>query len=281
MTRAIATVALPSGNRMPVFGLGTWRMGENRRRRKDEVDAIAHALDAGYPMLDTAEMYGDGGAEEAIAEALPASRRDSVFLVSKVSPHNASRAGTIAACERSLKRLGTGRIDLYLLHWPGNHAIAETIAGFELLKEAGKIGDWGVSNFDRAGIDAWWKRDGGRCGANQVMFNLARRGVEFDLLPWQRAHGVPVMAYSPLDQGPLLRHATLQAIAARHSATPAQIALAWLLRQDGMVVIPKSVDRSRIDENLGALDTTLTAADLADLDRAFPPPGRRTPLDIV
>ena len=271
-------VTLPSGATMPAFGLGTWRMGNERSRRKQETDAIAHAIDIGYPMIDTAEMYGEGAAEEAIADALAGRKRDAIYLVSKVYPHNASKLGTVAACERSLKRLKTDRIDLYLLHWRGQHSFADTLEGFERLRRDGKIKDYGVSNFDRDDMEEWVALDGGRCGTNQVMYNLARRGIEFDLVPWQRQHRIPVMAYSPLDQGPLLRHATLKAIAERHGATPAQIALAWLLRQEGMVAIPKSADRSRVSENLGALKVKLTETDLTDLDRAYPPPKRKTSL---
>jgi diketogulonate reductase-like aldo/keto reductase len=274
----VPSVTLPSGAKMPAFGLGTWRMGNERSRRKQETDAIAHAIDIGYPMIDTAEMYGEGLAEEAIADALAGRKRDAIYLVSKVYPHNASKLGTIAACEHSLKRLKTDRIELYLLHWRGQHPFSETIEGFERLRRDGKIKDYGVSNFDRDDMEEWAALDGGRCGTNQVMYNLARRGIEFDLVPWQRQHGIPVMAYSPLDQGPLLRHAALKTIAERHGATPAQIALAWLLQQEGMVAIPKSADRSRVSENLGALKVKLTDADLTDLDRAFPPPRRKTSL---
>ena len=274
----VPSVTLPSGAKMPAFGLGTWRMGNDRSRRKQETDAIAHAIDIGYPMIDTAEMYGEGNAEESIAEALQGRKRDAIYIVSKVYPHNASKLGTIAACERSLKRLKTDRLDLYLLHWRGQHPFSETLEGFERLRRDGKIKDYGVSNFDRDDMEEWAALDGGRCGTNQVMYNLARRGIEFDLVPWQRQHRIPVMAYSPLDQGPLLRHATLKAIAGRHGATPAQIALAWLLQQEGMVAIPKSADRSRVSENFGALKVKLDDTDLAELDRAFPPPKRKTSL---
>lgn len=274
----IPSVTLPSGARMPAFGLGTWRMGNERSRRKQETDAIAHAIDIGYPMIDTAEMYGEGVAEEAIADALTGRKRDAVYLVSKVYPHNASRLGTVAACERSLKRLKTERLDLYLLHWRGQHTFSETLEGFERLRRDGKIAEYGVSNFDRDDMEEWAALDGGRCGTNQVMYNLARRGIEYDLVPWQRQHGIPVMAYSPLDQGPLLRHPALKAIAQRHGATPAQIALAWLLRQEGMVAIPKSADRSRVSENFGALKVTLADVDVTELDRTFPPPRRKTSL---
>jgi diketogulonate reductase-like aldo/keto reductase len=265
---------------MPKFGIGTWRMGEDRRRRKDETDAIRHAVDLGFTLIDTAEMYGEGGAEEAIADAI-AGRRDGLYVVSKVYPHNASRRGAIAACERSLKRLRIERLDLYLLHWIGGEPFDETIAAFQKLRQDGKIADWGVSNFDLDELQSWWASDGGRCGTNQVMFNLARRGVEFDLLPWMRRHKMPLMAYSPFDRGPLARDRALKAIADRHGATAAQIALAWLLRMDGVVAIPKSADKARVAENFGALNVKLTDTDLAELDAAFPPPRGKRPLSIV
>jgi diketogulonate reductase-like aldo/keto reductase len=277
----IPSVTLPSGAKMPAFGLGTWRMGNERARRKQETDAIAHAIDIGYPMIDTAEMYGEGVAEEAIADALTGRKRDAVYLVSKVYPHNASRLGTIAACERSLKRLKTERIDLYLLHWRGQHAFSETLEGFERLHRDGKIADYGVSNFDREDMAEWAALDGGRCGTNQVMYNLARRGIEFDLVPWQRQHRIPVMAYSPLDQGGLLRKAALKKIADGIGCTPAQLAIAWLLAQPGVVTIPKSSSRERVTENLGALDVTLSPQVLAELDRAFPPPKGKQPLEML
>jgi diketogulonate reductase-like aldo/keto reductase len=279
-SKTIPTVALPSGARMPTFGIGTWRMGEDRRRRADETEAIRHAVDLGYPMIDTAEMYGEGGAEEAIADAI-AGRRDGLYIVSKVYPHNATRRGTIAACERSLKRLRIERLDLYLLHWMGSAPFEETIDAFRKLEQDGKIADWGVSNFDLGDLQAWWKKDGERCGTNQVMFNLARRGVEYDLLPWMQRHGIPLMAYSPFDRGPLARNPALKAVADRHGATAAQVALAWLLRLEGVVVIPKSADRARVAENFGALQVSLTEADLAELDAAFPPPRGKRPLSIV
>jgi aldehyde reductase len=251
-------------------------MGEDRRRRQDETDAIRHGIDLGFTLIDTAEMYGEGGAEEAIADAI-AGRRDGLYIVSKVYPHNASRRGAVAACERSLQRLRIERIDLYLLHWIGGTPFEETIAAFQKLKQDGKIGDWGVSNFDLDDLQSWWTKDGGQCGTNQVMFNLARRGVEFDLLPWMRRHGMPLMAYSPFDRGPLARDKALKAVADRHGATPAQVALAWLLQLDGVVVIPKSAHKERLTEAYGALRVKLSAADLAELDRLFPPPrGKRS-----
>ncbi len=276
----IPSVELPSGARLPTFGIGTWRMGEDRRRRKDETDAIRHGIDLGFTLIDTAEMYGEGGAEEAIADAI-AGRRDGLTIVSKVYPHNASRRGAVAACERSLKRLRIDRIDLYLLHWIGGDPFEETIAAFETLRDQGKIADWGVSNFDLDDLQSWHEKDGGRCGTNQVMFNLARRGVEFDLLPWMQQHKMPLMAYSPFDRGPLARDHALKAVADRCGATQAQVALAWLLQLPGVVVIPKSADKARLSENFGALKVKLSDADLAELDRAFPPPRRKQSLSIV
>jgi diketogulonate reductase-like aldo/keto reductase len=274
-------VTLPSGVKVPALGLGTWHMGENRRRRAAESAALSLGLDLGMTLIDTAEMYGEGGAEEVVADAI-AGRRDSVFLVSKVYPHNASRKGVVAACERSLKRLATDRIDLYLLHWRGDEPLAETVAGFEALVAAGKIRHWGVSNFDADDMAELARLPaGGRVAANQVLYNLGRRGIEWDLLPWCRARRVPIMAYSPLDQGAILRKRALKAVAARHDATPAQIALAWLLRQDDVMVIPKASDLEHVRANRGALDLALSKADLAELDAAFPPPGRHRPLEMV
>ena len=275
---------LPSGADMPVFGIGTWRMGESARRRAQELDAIVHALDLGYPMIDTAEMYGDGGAEEIVGEALRG-RKDRPFLVSKVYPHNATRRGTVAACERSLTRLGVDRIDLYLLHWRGGAPLEETFEAFHALKAAGKIGDFGVSNFDLDDMEdaARLDQDGnkGGNGANQVLYCLSRRGPEFDLVPWMRQRSIPLMAYSPLDQGALLGKPALKKLAAEARCTPAQLALAWLLAQPGVVTIPKSSTRERVTENLGALDIKLTPQVLAELDKAFPPPRAKQPLQML
>jgi len=274
-------VTLPSGVKVPALGLGTWHMGENRRRRAAESAALSLGLDLGMTLIDTAEMYGEGGAEKVVADAI-AGRRDRVFLVSKVYPHNASRKGVVAACERSIKRLATDRIDLYLLHWRGAEPLAETVAGFEALVAAGKIRHWGVSNFDADDMAELARLPaGGRVATNQVLYNLGRRGIEWDLLPWCRARRVPIMAYSPLDQGAILSKRALKAVAARHDATPAQVALAWLLRQDDVMVIPKASDLEHVRANRGALDLVLSKADLAELDAAFPPPGRRRPLEMV
>lgn len=279
MPSLIPHTTLPSGAKIPTFGLGTWRMGEDARRRKDEVAALRYGLDRGITLIDTAEMYGD--AESIVGEAIQG-RRDKVFIVSKVLPENSSRRGTLAACERSLKKLKTDRIDLYLLHWRGDVPLEETIGAFEVLQEAGKIGDWGVSNFDIAEIGEVWKTpEGNGVATNQVLYNLSRRGIEFDLMPWCRKHRVPVMAYSPIEQGRLLGNPALQTLARNHNATPAQIALAWLMRHDDVIVIPKAGNPAHVDENLGALDVQLSHDDYAALDRAFPPPKVAQPLEML
>jgi diketogulonate reductase-like aldo/keto reductase len=272
---------LPSGAVMPVFGLGTWRMGESGRRRADELDALKYGLELGYPMIDTAEMYGEGGAEEVVGEAI-AGRRDEAFLVSKVYPHNASARGTVAACERSLKRLGTDRLDLYLLHWRGAHPLAETVATFERLRRDGKIRRWGVSNLDAAEMEELADvPDGRRCATDQVLYNPSRRGIEWDLLPWCRERGVPVMAYSPIEQGRLPTAGVLGEIGRRHGRGPFQVALAWVLAQPGVVAIPKAARPEHVEANARALDIELTAEDLAAIDRRFPPPERKEPLAML
>lgn len=254
-------------------------MGEEARRRKDELTALRHGLDKGITLIDTAEMYGD--AESIVGEAI-AGRRDDLFIVSKVLPENASRKGTVAACERSLKKLKTDRIDLYLLHWRGDVPLEETIEAFMALIEAGKIGDWGVSNFDISDMGELWKTpEGNGVATNQVLYNLSRRGIEFDLMPWCRKHTVPVMAYSPIEQGRLLRNPALREVAQRHDATPAQVALAWLMRHDDVIVIPKAGTPAHIDENLASLDLILTHDDFTALDRVFPPPKKAQPLEML
>jgi diketogulonate reductase-like aldo/keto reductase len=275
----IRTTTLPSGEAVPVFGLGTWKMGEAQSRFADEVAALRLGLDLGATLIDTAEMYAD--AELVVGEAVRG-RRDGLFLVSKVLPSNATRAGTIAACERSLKRLGTDRIDLYLLHWRGGTPLAETVAAFEALKATGKIRHWGVSNFDNDDMaELHGVQNGRACQANQVLYNLTRRGIEFDLVPWSRKRSMPIMAYSPVEQGALARSGRLDAIAARHNVTPAQIALAWTMREDGVIAIPKAVRAQHVRDNIAALDIALTAEDLAELDKAFPPPRGRRPLEMI
>jgi diketogulonate reductase-like aldo/keto reductase len=275
------TVTLKSGDKVPVLGLGTWRMGERRPERAAEVAAIRLGLELGLTLIDTAEMYGDGGAEEAIAEAV-AGRRDGLFIVSKVYPHNASRAGTIAACERSLKRLRTDRLDLYLLQWRGTVPLAETVEAFERLEADGKIRNWGVSNFDTGDVkELAGVKHGANCASNQVLYHLGSRGIEWQLLDTCRKANAMVMAYSPLGQGPLLGKPALKKIAARHGVEPAAIALAWVLRQPGVVAIPKAVRPEHVRANMQALDVKLDADDLKALDAAFPPPKRATPLDMT
>src|SRR6266851_528787 len=271
---------LPSGAAMPVLGLGTWRMGESTRRRGEELDAVKYGVELGYPMIDTAEMYGEGGAEEIVGEAI-AGLSPRPYIVSKVYPHNATRSGTIAACERSLKRLRIERIDLYLLHWRGGARLEETFEAFHRLRDAGKIADSGVSNFDRNDMEEAARLDKGLTGSNQVLYCLSRRGPEFDLLPRMRQRSIPLMAYSPLDQGSLLRKPALKKLADEAGCTPAQLALAWLLAQPGVVTIPKSSSRERVKENLAALDVKLSPKVLAELDRAFPPPKGKQPLEML
>jgi len=271
---------MPSGNEMPAFGIGTWRMGEGGRKRAQELEAVKYALELGYPMIDTAEMYGDGGAEEIVGEAL-AGAGQRPFIVSKVYPHNATRSGTIAACERSLKRMRLERIDLYLLHWRGGVRLSETFEAFHRLREAGKIADFGVSNFDAGDMEEAAGLDKGLTGTNQVLYCLSRRGPEYDLLPWMRKRSIPLMAYSPLDQGRLLGNATLKKLAGDLRCTPAQLALAWVLAQPGVVTIPKSMTRERVKENLSAVDIKPSTEVLAELDRAFPPPKAKQALQML
>ena len=276
---AIRTTRLPAGVDVPVLGQGTWYMGEDRRRAADEVAALRLGLDLGMTLIDTAEMYASGGAEEVVREAITG-RRDEVFLVSKVLPSNASRQRTIAACEASLRRLGTDRIDLYLLHWRGGVPLAETVEAFETFQAAGKIGHWGVSNFD---LDDMQELAGvsGAVQTNQVLYNLESRGIEFDLLPASQRANISVMAYSPIGQGGFADDGRLAAIARRHGVSTTQVALAWVLRHKGVVAIPKAVKPEHVHANRAAADLVLTEADLAELDAAFPPPRRKVPLEMI
>jgi diketogulonate reductase-like aldo/keto reductase len=276
----IRTVKLPSGETVPALGQGTWKMGEHRGRRGDEVRALRLGLDLGMTLIDTAEMYADGGSEEVVAEAI-AGRRDAVFLVTKVWPGNASREGTIAACERSLKRLKTERIDLYLLHWPSRHPIAETVRAFETLKSDGKIKHWGVSNFDVGGMEEVLSVGGAAVAANQVLYNLTRRGIEYDLLPWQKSHGIPIMAYSPVEQGRLAKHREIERIAKARGVSSAQIALAFTLLRDDVISIPKAVSEAHVRDNRAAADLALKPDEIAALDAAFPPPWRKSELEMI
>ncbi len=275
---------------MPAFGLGTWRMGEETNRRAAEVAAVRQAIDMGYRLIDTAEMYGEGGAEtvvgQAVAEALRAGdvARDALTIVSKVYPHNASRSGTIAAFDRSRQRLGLDRIDVYLLHWRGDHPLADTVAAMQALASDGRIGHWGVSNFDVDDLDELARACGAAgpaCATNQVYFSLGERGPEYELLPSMQSWGMPLMAYSPVDQGTLARSEALAAIAAPLQLSAAQLALAWVLSRPGVCAIPKAVQANHLRDNLAASRTTLDADTLAALDRAFPPPSRRTPLAMT
>jgi len=278
---AVPTTQLPSGAEVPVLGMGTWHMAEDPRLRNEEIAALRQGLDMGLTLIDTAEMYGDGDAEKLVGEAI-AGRRDEVFLVSKVLPSHATRSGTISACERSLQRLATDRVDLYLLHWRESVPLEETVEAFSALVRAGKIRNWGVSNFDVADMEELIEVPGGEAvQTNQVLYNLTRRGIEFDLLPWCRKRALPVMAYSPIEQGRLLNHATLQKIAEQYDATPAQVALAWVLRQPGVVAIPKASNPEHVQENRAALAIHLTKNDLQALDREFPPPTKPVPLEML
>jgi diketogulonate reductase-like aldo/keto reductase len=281
MTERLRYVTLRSGEQVPALGQGTWHMGEDRSRAAEEAASLRLGIELGMTLTDTAEMYGGGGAEEVIARAAEGVR-DCLFIVTKVYPHNASRGGIVAACERSLKRLETDRIDLYLLHWRGSIPLAETLEGFQRLQRDGKIRYYGVSNFDRADMAEWVALKGGdTVAADQVLYSLSRREPEWGLVPWCREHRVAIMAYTPLGAGNMLRNPALVEIARRRDASPAQIALAWLLRQDGVIVIPKASRAEHVRENRGALDLELTSEDLAALDRAFPLPKRRTSIGML
>jgi diketogulonate reductase-like aldo/keto reductase len=274
------TVTLPTGERVPALGLGTWQMGDPANR-SEELATLRLGLDLGATLIDTAEMYGDGLSEELVGAAI-GGRRDDVFVVSKVYPHNATREGIPAACERSLRRLRTDRIDLYLLHWRGSVPLAETIEAFMRLQAAGKIRHYGVSNLDHTDIGELMSVPGGqKIQTDQVLYNLSRRGIEWDLLPALRARRIPVMAYSPIEQGRLLRDKKLVGFAQRVGLTAAQAALAWVLAQDDVIVIPKTGHLDRLRENLGALDHKLTTAQLAELDQLFPPPSDAEPLEML
>ncbi len=274
-------VTLPDGTLVPALGQGSWMMGDDPARRREEIAALQEGIALGMSLIDTAEMYGDGASENLIGEAI-AGRRERVFLVSKVLPQNASRIGTIAACERSLRRLGTDCLDLYLLHWRGSIPLEDSLEGFLRLKRDGKIKRWGVSNFDVADMLELIALDsGGTVATNQVLYNLMHRGVEHDLLPWCGAHRLPLMVYSPIEQGQLVGNEALAEIARRRAATPAQIALAWVLRHDNVIAIPKTGRLAHVRENHAALDLMLGPEDLQLLDEAFPPPSGPQPLEMV
>lgn len=274
-------VSLPAGESVPALGMGTWMIGESRARRAEEIATLQHGIDLGMTLIDTAEMYGEGESEKLVGEAIRG-RRERVFLVSKVYPHNAGVKAAQAACERSLRRLGVECLDLYLLHWRGSVPFEETIEAFEALKAAGKIRHFGVSNLDADDLNEWCDVTGGEALAvDQVLYNLTRRGIEWDLLPWCQERRIPVMAYSPIEQARLLRHRGFCELAQAGGWQPAQLALAWLLQRDGVIAIPKASTRAHLEENFSALQCQLDAPVLAALDRLFPPPTRATPLEIL
>jgi diketogulonate reductase-like aldo/keto reductase len=274
------TIALPSGEAVPALGQGTWNIGDHPKMRAEEIASLRLGLDLGMTLIDTAEMYGSGASEKLVGHAIEG-RRDEVFLVTKVLPQNSGRRGTIAACEGSLRRLQTDRIDLYLLHWRGHYPLEETLRAFESLVSDGKARYWGVSNFDVDDMEELVSLSGGEAVAsNQVLYNLTRRGIEWDLLPWCKRRGTSVMAYSPIEQGRLLSHPEIRRIANRHQATPAQIALAWVLRAE-VIAIPKTGKREHVRENRAALDIVLTEQDVAELDRVFAPPTAKRSLEML
>jgi diketogulonate reductase-like aldo/keto reductase len=280
MPPAIRTVRLPDGQAVPCLGQGTWRMGETPSRRAEEIAALRRGMELGLTLIDTAEMYADGGAEQVLAEALNG-QRDKAFIVSKVYPQNAGGARLRQACEGSLTRLATDRIDLYLLHWRGNVPLGETVEGMAALRRAGKIRYWGVSNFDAGDMTELIAAGGAHFATNQILYNLVRRGPEFDLLPAMAARATPIMAYSPIEQGRLPKSNVLSDIARRYGATPFQVALAWVLRRPDVIAIPKAATIDHVNANRAALDVTLDEAALAALDEAFPPPRRKTPLAMI
>ncbi|KVH52742.1 aldo/keto reductase [Burkholderia sp. MSMB1072] len=281
MTDTIATVVLPNGETIPKLGLGTWEMGERPARRADEIAALREGIELGMTLVDTAEMYGDGATEELVGDAL-AGLRDDVFLVSKVYPHHASRRGVVAACDASLKRLRTDRLDLYLLHWRGSVPLEETVAGFDALQRAGKIRHWGVSNFDTADMaELVGEAGGGACATNQILYNIARRGPEFDLLPWLADHRIPAMAYSPVDHGRLPKRSPLDEIARLRGVSVMRVALAWVLAQPAVFAIPKASRIEHVRDNRAALDLVLSDDERAQLDAYFRPPRSKRALEML
>ena len=274
-------VNLASDEKVPALGMGTWNMGDRQARRNEEIRSLQHGIDLGMVLIDTAEMYGEGAAEKLVGEAI-AGRRKQAFLVSKVYPHNATAKGTITACERSLARLGTDHIDLYLLHWRGNVPFRETIGAFERLQREGKIRHWGVSNLDPADMAELYSTPGGnRVATNQVLYNLTRRGIEWDLLPWCSEHRIPVMAYSPIEQAKLLQDSCLKKLALEIDKSPTQLALAWVLSRENVIAIPKASNQLHVEENHGALEFTLNPEVMDRLDAIFPPPRRATALEML
>lgn len=278
---AMRAVTLPDGTAAPALGLGTWYLGEDPGSTDVQLDALRTGIDLGLRLVDTAEMYGDGAAEELVGRAV-AGRRDDVFLVSKVLPHHSTRRGTVDACERSLRRLGTDRLDLYLLHWRGRVPVEDTVAAFDALVSRGLIRSWGVSNFDVADLDRLMDLPGGdRVQTDQVLYNLARRGPEYDLMPWCHGRRMPLMVYSPVDHGRLLEHRAVRDLAAEKGVTPAQLAIAWVLRLPDVFAIAKASTRAHVIENRAALEIGFSQRELDQLDRLFPPPSRKVPLDVL
>ncbi|WP_206953748.1 aldo/keto reductase [Trinickia acidisoli] len=280
MTREDAFITLPDGERIARLGQGTWEMGERAERRAAEIDALRAGIELGMTLIDTAEMYGDGATETLLGQAL-AGLREQVFLVSKVYPHNASRRAIVASCEASLKRLKTDRLDLYLLHWRGGVPLAETVEGFEALRRDGKIRHWGVSNLDVDDLDELVEAGGDECAANQILYNVARRGPEFDLLPWMRARRMPAMAYSPIDHMRLPKRSVLDEIARERALSPVQIALAWVLAQPDVCAIPKAGNVEHVRANRRAVEVVLSEQELAAIDGEFKPPRRKVSLEML
>lgn len=280
MLKPVRKVHLPSSEPIPVLGQGTWHMAEHPQRRHEEIAALRLGIDLGMTLIDTAEMYADGATEDLVGDAIDG-RRDEVFLVSKVLPEHASRRGTIEACERSLRRLRTDRLDLYLLHWRGRIPLEEAVYSFRILMRDGKIRHWGVSNLDVEDMRELLAIGGDAVATDQVLYNLTRRGIEYDLLPWCRERRIPIMAYSPIEQGRVLAHPAVAAIADEHGATPAQVALAWVLRHPDVAAIPKAATREHVRENREALEIRLDPDDLVRLDEAFPPPTTKKPLEVL
>lgn len=281
MTQTIRYVQLPDGEKVPALGQGTWNMGEDSANSNDEISALRRGIELGLTLIDTAEMYGDGGSEKLVGKAI-SGLRDEVFLVSKVLPSHASMKGTVSACEASLKRLKTDYLDLYLLHWPGTVPLTETIEAMETLVDQGKIRRWGVSNFDVDDLqELFMLTKPERLSTNQILYNLSRRGVEYDLLPWSESYGLPTMAYSPIEQGRLLNSPALLQLAKQHDVSPAQIALAWVLRRPDIIAIPKAATVEHVEDNFAALSVTLTDSDLTLLDRAFPAPTKKQSLEML
>lgn len=284
MKQGSSRMVSANGLSLPALGQGAWRIGDRAERAREEIEALRLGLDRGLTLIDTAEMYGEGRSETLIGQALEGYRREELYLVSKVYPHNAGGSQLFASCDASLKRLNTSYLDLYLLHWRGSIPLRETVEGMEELVRAGKIRRWGVSNFDTEDMEELWSIPGGEhCAANQVLYHLGSRGIEFDLLPWLRAHEVATMAYCPLAQAGALRrdllaNRTLTAIAAKHAVSVMQILLAFVLRQEGVIAIPKAGSPAHVEENAKAAALILSAQDWAEIDRAFPPPQRKTPL---